>query len=38
VSRETVSAEDLIEFCRLHIAGYKLPKAVTFSESSQAMR
>ena len=33
VSRETVSAEELIEFCRQHIAGYKLPKAVTFSET-----
>ena len=33
VSREAVSAEELIEFCRQHIAGYKLPKAVTFSET-----
>jgi len=33
VSREAVSAEELIEFCREHIAGYKLPKAVTFSET-----
>jgi len=33
VPREPVSAEELIEFCREHIAGYKLPKAVTFSET-----
>ncbi len=33
VPREPVSAEELIEFCRLHIAGYKLPKSITFSES-----
>ncbi|MDH3806699.1 MAG: AMP-binding protein, partial [Gammaproteobacteria bacterium] len=31
VPREPVSAEELIEFCRRHIAGYKLPKAITFS-------
>jgi long-chain acyl-CoA synthetase len=33
VRREPVTAEELIEFCREHIAGYKLPKAVTFSET-----
>ncbi len=33
VPREPVSAEELIEFCRLHIAGYKLPKAISFSET-----
>jgi long-chain acyl-CoA synthetase len=33
VPREPVSADDLIEFCRQHIASYKLPKAVTFSET-----
>ena len=33
VLREAVSAEELIDFCRQHIAGYKLPKAITFSET-----
>ena len=33
VAREVVEAEDLIEFCRQQIAGYKLPKAITFSET-----
>jgi len=33
VPREPVGADDLIEFCRQHIAGYKLPKAITFSET-----
>jgi len=33
VPRESISAEELIEFCREHIAGYKLPKAITFSET-----
>lgn len=33
VPREPVAADDLIEFCREHIAGYKLPKAITFSET-----
>ena len=33
VPREPVSAEELIEFCRQHIAGYKLPKAITFSDT-----
>jgi len=33
VQREPVSADELIEFCRQHIAGYKLPKGVTFSET-----
>ncbi len=28
-----VEAEELIAFCRLNIAGYKLPKAITFSET-----
>lgn len=32
VRREEVTAEELIEFCRQHIAGYKLPKAVSFSD------
>ena len=31
VPRGDVTPEDLIEFCRQHIAGYKLPKAVTLS-------
>jgi long-chain acyl-CoA synthetase len=33
VPREPVDSEELIEFCREHIAGYKLPKAITFSET-----
>lgn len=33
VPREPVSAEELIEFCRQQIAGYKLPKGITFSET-----
>ncbi|NNC55969.1 MAG: long-chain-fatty-acid--CoA ligase [Woeseiaceae bacterium] len=31
VPREDVTSEELIEFCREHIAGYKLPKAITLS-------
>ena len=31
VQREPVSVDELIEFCREHIAGYKLPKGITFS-------
>jgi long-chain acyl-CoA synthetase len=31
VSRDPVTAEVLVEFCREHIAGYKLPKSITFS-------
>jgi len=31
VPREDVTPEELIEFCRKHIAGYKLPKAITLS-------
>ena len=31
VPRESVTAEELIGFCREHIAGYKLPKAITLS-------
>jgi long-chain acyl-CoA synthetase len=31
VPRETVTPEELIAFCRKHIAGYKLPKAITLS-------
>jgi len=31
VPRETVTPEELIEFCRERIAGYKLPKAITLS-------
>lgn len=31
VPREEVTPEELIEFCRKHIAGYKLPKAITLS-------
>ncbi|MGB5335117.1 MAG: long-chain-fatty-acid--CoA ligase [Woeseiaceae bacterium] len=31
VPREDVTSEELIEFCRQHIAGYKLPKAITLS-------
>ena len=33
VPREAVSSAELIEFCRKRIAGYKLPKDITFSES-----
>lgn len=33
VLREAADADELIEFCRHHIAGYKLPKAITFSET-----
>jgi len=33
VPRESISAEELIEFCREHVAGYKLPKAITISEA-----
>ena len=33
VLREKVTDVELIAFCRQHIAGYKLPKAVTFSDS-----
>jgi long-chain acyl-CoA synthetase len=33
VQREPVSADELIEFCREHIAGYKLPKGITFSDT-----
>ena len=32
VRREAVSAEELIEFCREFLAGYKLPKDISFSE------
>jgi len=31
VPREPVTPEELIAFCREHIAGYKLPKAITLS-------
>jgi len=31
VPREDVTAEELIDFCRQQIAGYKLPKAITMS-------
>ena len=31
VSREKVSADELIESCREYIAGYKLPKSISFS-------
>jgi len=31
VPRESVTADELIAFCREHIAGYKLPKAITLS-------
>lgn len=31
VSREEVTADELIGFCREHIAGYKLPKSISFS-------
>lgn len=33
VPREAVSAEALIDFCRERIAGYKLPKSISFSET-----
>jgi len=33
VPRDTVTPEELIEFCRQHIAGYKLPKAITLSST-----
>jgi long-chain acyl-CoA synthetase len=32
VPRESVTPEELIEFCRELIAGYKLPKAITLSD------
>ncbi len=32
VPRESVTPEELIAFCREHIAGYKLPKAITLSD------
>jgi len=31
VPRESVTSDELIAFCRDHIAGYKLPKAITLS-------
>jgi len=31
VPRNDVTSEELVEFCREHIAGYKLPKAITLS-------
>jgi long-chain acyl-CoA synthetase len=31
VPRAEVAATELIAFCRLHIAGYKIPKAISFS-------
>lgn len=31
VPRDTVAPAELIDFCREHIAGYKLPKAITLS-------
>lgn len=31
VPRDDVTPEELIDFCRQHIAGYKLPKAITLS-------
>lgn len=33
VPREAIGEEELVEFCREHIAGYKLPKSITFSET-----
>lgn len=33
VPRDTVTPDDLIEFCRSQIAGYKLPKAITLSDT-----
>ena len=33
VPRGDVTAEELIAFCREYIAGYKLPKSVTFSDT-----
>jgi long-chain acyl-CoA synthetase len=32
VPRAKVTAEELIDFCRKLIAGYKLPKAISFSD------
>jgi long-chain acyl-CoA synthetase len=32
VPREKISAAALIEFCREHIAGYKIPKNITFTD------
>jgi long-chain acyl-CoA synthetase len=32
VLRQDVSARELIDSCRQHIAGYKIPKAISFSE------
>ncbi|NOX70557.1 MAG: AMP-binding protein [Gammaproteobacteria bacterium] len=31
VAREEVTADELIEFCRPYIAGYKMPKSISFS-------
>ena len=33
VPREAIGEEELVEFCRQHIAGYKLPKSISFSET-----
>jgi long-chain acyl-CoA synthetase len=33
VRRADVSCDELIVFCRKHIAGYKIPKAISFSEN-----
>ncbi len=33
VPRETVTQEELIETCREYIAGYKIPKSISFSET-----
>ena len=32
-SGETVSADALVEYCRSHLAGYKLPKSIRFVEA-----
>ena len=32
VPREEITGDELVRFCREHIAGYKVPKAISFSE------
>ena len=34
VKRSDVTDQELIEFCREHIAGYKVPKSVSFQEEA----
>ena len=34
MKRSDVTDQELIEFCREHIAGYKVPKSVSFQEEA----